>query len=79
MDYQNAPLTVAKIADGVRVTFNGPIHTNTAWIERELDTIVKSKPLSDLLENLADDRLSAGEKYRALISVWRQPPRPPGP
>jgi Mg2+ and Co2+ transporter CorA len=44
-----------------------------------LYTIVKSKPLSDLLENLADDRLSAGEKYRALISVWRQPPRPPGP
>jgi hypothetical protein len=44
-----------------------------------LYTIVKSKPLSDLLENLADDRLSTGEKYRSLISVWRQPPRPPGP
>jgi CorA-like Mg2+ transporter protein. len=43
-----------------------------------LYTIVKSKALSDLLESLADERLSTAEKYRALVSVWRRPraPRP---
>ena len=44
MDFQNAPLLVAPIGDGFKVTFDGPIHTNVAWIEREMDKIIAAKP-----------------------------------
>jgi len=36
-----------------------------------LYTIVKSKRLSDFLEALSDERLSARQKLRALLEVWR--------
>jgi len=36
-------------------------------------TIVKSKRLSDFLEILSDDRVSAGAKTRAFFDVWRGP------
>jgi anti-anti-sigma factor len=44
MDFQTAPIVIKPIADGVRVALSGPIHTNTAWIERELDKVVAQKP-----------------------------------
>ena len=59
MDYQNAPVTVARSGEVVRVTFNGPIHTNTEWIERELDTIVKSKPRIIELDLLKTEHISS--------------------
>src|SRR5262245_11943056 len=59
MDYQNAPVTVARSGEIVRITFNGPIHTNTAWIERELDTIVKSKPRTVELDLLKTEHISS--------------------
>ncbi|MGH8704520.1 MAG: CorA family divalent cation transporter [Burkholderiales bacterium] len=40
-----------------------------AWLT--LYTIVKSKRLSDWLETLSDERLSAASKLRALFDVWR--------
>ncbi len=40
-------------------------------------TVARSKPLSDFLEALSDDRLGFGDKVRALFAVWRRPP--PGP
>ena len=40
-------------------------------------TVARSKPLSDFLEALSDERLSAAEKFRALRTVWRRPRRRP--
>jgi Mg2+ and Co2+ transporter CorA len=34
--------------------------------------VVKSKPLSDFLEALSDERLSAGEKLSTLRGVWKK-------
>ena len=42
-----------------------------------LDTVVRSKALSDFLEALSDERLSVRDKVRALRAVWRRPPPPP--
>jgi hypothetical protein len=38
--------------------------------------VVKSKPLSDFLEALSDERLSHRDKLAALLPVWRKK-RPP--
>jgi hypothetical protein len=38
--------------------------------------IVKSKPLSDFLEALSDDRLSHKARLRTLVDVWRSGRRP---
>lgn len=46
----------------------------TTWLT--LYTIIKSKRLSDFLEALSDERLSARNKLGAFLAVWR--PRPPG-
>ncbi len=35
-------------------------------------TIVKSRRLSDFLDVLSDEEVSAGDKFRALIDVWRK-------
>ena len=40
----------------------------TTWLT--LYTVVKSKRLSDFLEALSDERLSARNKLRAFIDVW---------
>jgi hypothetical protein len=34
-------------------------------------TVVKSKRLSDFLDAVSDERLTAGAKMRALVEVWR--------
>src|SRR5499426_318153 len=39
----------------------------TAW------TIARSRPLSDFLEALSDERLSTREKLASFIAVWRRP------
>jgi anti-anti-sigma factor len=44
MDFQTPPIIVKPVADGLRVALSGPIHTNTAWIERELNKVVAQKP-----------------------------------
>jgi anti-anti-sigma factor len=44
MDFQTPPVAVAPIGDGFRLTLSGPIHTNTAWIEREFDKVIARKP-----------------------------------
>jgi anti-anti-sigma factor len=59
MDYQNAPLTVAKIADGVRIAFNGPIHTNVAWLESGLAKVVATKPKLVELDLLNSEHISS--------------------
>jgi hypothetical protein len=35
-------------------------------------TIVKSRRLSDFLDVLSDERVSARDKFMALIDVWRK-------
>lgn len=40
-------------------------------------TVSRSKPLSDFLEALSDERLGVGDKLRAFAAVWRRPPRRP--
>ena len=35
-------------------------------------TIVKSRRLSDFLDVLSDEEVSAGDKFRALLDVWRK-------
>ena len=37
-------------------------------------TMVKSKRLSDFLDALSDERLSAWDKLRAFAAVWRSGP-----
>jgi anti-anti-sigma factor len=44
MDFQKPPVVVKPIEGGFRVALSGPIHTNNAWIERELDKVVAQKP-----------------------------------
>lgn len=44
MDLQDVPVVAVKIADGFKFTFNGPIHTNVSWIEREFDQVIDAKP-----------------------------------
>src|SRR4051812_7535719 len=44
MDFQSAPIVREMEGDACRLVFHGPIHTNTAWIERELDSTVNEKP-----------------------------------
>ena len=43
----------------------------TTWLT--LYTIIKSKRLSDFLEALSDERLSARQKLGAFLDVWRPP------
>ena len=59
MDFQTAPIVVKPIADGVRVALSGPIHTNTAWIERELDKVVAQKPKLVELDLSGTDHISS--------------------
>jgi hypothetical protein len=40
-------------------------------------SIVKSKPLSNFLEALSDERLSSTDKFRSLLAVWKGKPAPP--
>ena len=42
-----------------------------------LYTVARSKVLSDFLEALSDERLSASQKFRALLAIWRRPRREP--
>jgi hypothetical protein len=42
-------------------------------------TVARSKALSDFLEALSDERLSASAKFRALLAVVRRPRRKPPP
>lgn len=44
MDIQDAPVVVTATASGVRVALVGAVHTNTAWLERELTKVVERKP-----------------------------------
>ncbi len=44
MDFQDAPAAVTTIPDGFRVVVKGSIHTNVAWLERELTRVAESKP-----------------------------------
>ena len=39
-------------------------------------TMVKSKRLSDFLEAVSDERLSAWTKVRSFFAVWRKPDAP---
>jgi anti-anti-sigma factor len=44
MDSQTPPVVITPIEGGFRVALSGPIHTNTAWIEGELNPVVAEKP-----------------------------------
>jgi anti-anti-sigma factor len=44
MDFQTPPVVVKPIEGGFRIVLSGPIHTNTSWLERELDDVVNRKP-----------------------------------
>jgi anti-anti-sigma factor len=59
MDFQVAPLAVSSIPDGLRITFNGPIHTNVAWLESELDRIVRARPKLVELDLLRTEHISS--------------------
>ena len=59
MDFQTPPIAVTAIPDGFRVALSGPIHTNTAWIERELDKVVARKPALVELDLSASEHISS--------------------
>jgi hypothetical protein len=48
----------------------GVVFVATTWLT--FYTMAKSKGLSDFLDALSDERLSAWMKARALASVWRR-------
>ena len=55
----------------VKIAYFLAVTIPVAWLT--FYTIVKSKRLSDFLEALSDERLSAREKLGALVSVWSRP------
>lgn len=59
MDFQAQPVTVAPITDGFRLTFTGPIHINTSWIEGEMDKVVSAKPKVVELDLLGTSYISS--------------------
>lgn len=59
MDFQDQPVTVAPIEDGFRLTFVGPIHINTSWIEGEMDKVVTAKPKVVELDLLKTEYISS--------------------
>ena len=44
MDLQEAPVAITPTALGFHVAIIGSVHTNTAWLERELEKVVSAKP-----------------------------------
>ena len=45
MDFQNAPVVALRDDDGgYTLKFDGPIHTNTSWLEREFQKVLEKKP-----------------------------------
>ncbi|CAN5378293.1 hypothetical protein BH10PLA1_BH10PLA1_09480 [soil metagenome] len=44
MDFQNSPIAVSPIPDGLRVALLGPIYTNVAWLESAIAKILATKP-----------------------------------
>ncbi|MGH8675837.1 MAG: CorA family divalent cation transporter [Burkholderiales bacterium] len=55
----------------VKIAYFFAVTVPVAWLT--FYTIVKSKRLSDFLEALSDERLSARDKLGALVSVWSRP------
>ena len=44
MDSEPPPILITPIEGGFRVALSGPIHSNTAWIEGELNQLAASNP-----------------------------------
>jgi len=44
MDFQNNPIAVTRLPDGLHVALLGPIHTNTAWLESAFAKIIAANP-----------------------------------
>lgn len=45
MDFQSSPIVVTATGERTfRVAISGPIHTNVAWLENELQRIAEGKP-----------------------------------
>jgi anti-anti-sigma factor len=44
MDYQDEPVTITTIPDGIRVAILGSVHGNVAWLEGELKKAASTKP-----------------------------------
>ena len=44
MDFQSEPVVVTATPGGLRVAIRGPVHTNTAWLDDELNKVVAAKP-----------------------------------
>jgi anti-anti-sigma factor len=45
VDFQSAPVVAKRDPDGgISLIFDGPIHTNTSWLEREFKAVVEKKP-----------------------------------
>jgi anti-anti-sigma factor len=59
MDFQVEPCTVTATEGGFRIVFVGPIHTNTSWLERELDRVVAAKPKDVELDLTGTEYLSS--------------------
>ena len=59
MDFQTSPVAISPIEIGFRVAVNGPIHTNTTWIEREFDKVVAAKPRQVELDLLGCEHVSS--------------------
>ena len=59
MDFQISPVAVSPIENGFRVAVSGPVHTNTAWIEREFDKVVAVKPKQVELDLVRCDHISS--------------------
>lgn len=59
VDYQDKPVVVTNVGDAFSLAFNGPIHTNTAWLEGELKRVIAAKPKTVDLDLSATEHISS--------------------
>jgi anti-anti-sigma factor len=52
-------MSVVPTADGVRLTFNGPIHANVAWVEGELNRVADTNPKVVLMDLTGAEHISS--------------------
>lgn len=60
MDFQTAPIVAKRDDDGgYTLTFEGPIHANVTWLEREFKQVVSHKPVSVRLDLTRTEYISS--------------------
>ncbi|HVT89482.1 MAG TPA: STAS domain-containing protein [Tepidisphaeraceae bacterium] len=59
MDFQTPPVVASATDDGLKLVFDGPIHTNVTWLEEELDKVVAAKPRVVQIDMTRTDYISS--------------------